>query len=370
MRITQGMINQELMRNISQSLTRLQICQTQMACGKKLLRPSDDPVGMAKSIRARAVLGDYLQFQRNIQDGLGWLENSEAAIDAISEAMIELKEIGVAGASDSKSAEQRLVLANQVEEIIKRVVNLLNTNYAGRYIFSGTHTATPPCLTASQVNGESFGFDGEGRAYLSNAQIKAGSVVVVGPGGEVYTEGIDYEIDYHHGVISRIESGSMDPSAEFTINYQTETISGVSLQVDTSGKIHREIARGVYQEINIGAEDIAFSHINLFDVMVALKTALVRNDGSAVSQLIDDIDGALEQVTEQLGKVGSRQRILELANSRLDSEMVNFESLISSIEDADLAALAVKYNAERMAYETALAATARMLDLSLINFLR
>ncbi|MGQ9603138.1 MAG: flagellar hook-associated protein FlgL [bacterium] len=370
MRVTQVIINQGLMRNISQSLTRLQLCQAQMATGKKILKPSDDPVGVAKSIRARAILSDYLQFQKNIQDGLGWLENSEAAINGISEAIIELKEIAVAGASDSKSEEQRSVLANQVEEIIDRIVTLLNTNYAGRFLFSGTYTTDPPCSTSFEVAGEEVVFDGDGRAYLDNALVIEGSLVLVGPSGEVYTEGVDYEIDYDLGIITRLEGGSMDPGDVFTANYQTRTVAGVSCDVDTAGKIEREIARGVYQQINIGAEEIAFSKVEIFDVMVRLKTALLRNNGSEVSGLIDDIDSSLEHVADQLGQIGCWRRIFDVADIKLNSEIVNFQSLISNIQDADLATLAVKYSTERMAYESALAAASKMLSLSLVNFLR
>ena len=77
MRVTGKMIRQKILYNTNTAMERLQFAQTQMATGKRILKASDDPLGLSKAMRARAILTDNRQFLRNIEDALSWLENTE-----------------------------------------------------------------------------------------------------------------------------------------------------------------------------------------------------------------------------------------------------------------------------------------------------
>ncbi len=371
MRITGRMLRSKILDNITSALGRLQVSQTQMATGRRILKPSDDAIGISKSLRLKSLLEDKQQFQKNIEDAFGWLDSSEVAVDSMVSIVIELKEIAIEGANDTKTASERHTLAEQVEHLIERLLTLINKTYGDRYLFSGTFTKTPPYSSTYQVEDEVLNLDGSDWTELGNARIKEGTVTVEGPGGETYAEGVDYEIDYSTGMIRRLEGGSMNPADTFTVSYETETIAGVTLNVaSTSGKINREVARGVYLEVNIGAEEILASDVNVFSVMITVKTALYRNDGSAVNASLDDIERALSQVSDRLARLGNRRNSFELANARLDTEIINLQANISKIEDADMAEVLVRFQAQQVAYESALAAASKMMDMSLINFIR
>jgi len=371
MRVTSGMVRQGIINNMNSALARLQLSQTQIATGKRVFKPSDDPASISRSINIRALLADTEQFKRNIEDGLGWLEHSEAAVDDMSDIVTELKEIAIKGASDTIDAQERTALGEQVEMLIQRLADSANTRYGQRYVFAGSYTLTKPYSKSPEVSGEAFAVGTTGWTELANPKLVSASVVVRGPLGEVRTEGVDYEVDYALGRIRRLAGGGMVAGASYSVDYSAETTARVVLNVpDTAGEVNREVAQGVRQPVNVGGEEILSSSVDAFSLLVRVKNALFRNDGGTVNQALDDIDAALDQVSAGLGKIGATSKSIDLASARLESEAVNLKGLISSLEDANLAEVAVKLQGEQYAYEAALAAASNILNTSLINFLK
>jgi flagellar hook-associated protein 3 FlgL len=369
MRVTGKMIRQRILANIESAMERLQFAQTQMATGKRIQTPSDDPISLSKSLKVRALLADNQQFVRNIDDAIGWIDNTEPVLDEIVETIITLKEIAIRGASDTETDYERSALAEQIDGLIDNLVGLGNTRYGHRYVFSGTHTLTAPYTSEYTVSGESVSLPDLEWALLGNARLAGGSVTVTGSMGETYIEGVDYEIDHQSGAIRRLGGGSMG-AGSYTVSYQTETICRVELNVpDTDGAINREVARGVYERLNTGGEDIFASRVAVFDLMVRVKNALFRDDGIDVNQSLDEIEDALEQVSSALSDIGVKRNAFDLARAKLDSEMVNLQAMISRLEDADLAEVMVRFQGEQTAYESALAAAGQIMNTSLINFI-
>jgi len=126
----------------------------------------------------------------------------------------------------------------------------------------------------------------------------------------------------------------------------------------------------VWEQINVGGEEVLTSDVDLFDLMVRMKNALFKNDSAGVNQTIDEVTGALDQVSAAMGKIGVAHQGFDLASARMDTQNVNLEALKSNLENADLAEVAVRLQAEQMAYQSALAAAAKILNTSLINFLQ
>lgn len=371
MRITDSMIRERILYNMNSALTKVQVAQTQIATGKRVLKPSDDPIAIAKSTNLRALLRDNEQYQRNIDDALGWLETTELAVSSMLEVITEIKEIAVDGASDTKDASERATLAAQVDTLIERLIDSANTIYDGRFVFAGTYTLTTPYSLQYSVSGEAVVFTDGQWLELGNARIVSGSVTVTDGGATTFVEGTDYEIDYDSGRIRRLAGGSMNPGVGYVISYDTETTSQVELMVpDTQGDLNREIAEGVYEPVNVGGEEVLNSSVDIFSLFIDVKNSLFRNDGTAVNQALDKIDSAVNQVSSSLGMIGATRRGFDLARAKLDTENTNFKALISSLEDIDLAEVMVRFEAERTAYEAALAASATMLNTSLLDFLR
>jgi flagellar hook-associated protein 3 FlgL len=370
MRITDAMIRERILCNMNASLTKVRIAQTQIATGKRVLKPSDDPMAISRSTKVKALLRDNEQFQKNIDDALAWIESSELAVTQMNEVLTELKELAVDGASDTNGASERAALALHVNTLLERLVDLANTTFDGRFMFAGTHTLTSPYSANNSITGEPLTLPTEEWFNLANARIVDGSVTV-SASGVTFIEGTDYEIDYETGAIRRLAGGSMVAGTTYQVSYETESVSTVELMVPTTeGALNREIAQGVYEPINIGGEEILNSQIDIFSLLVDVKNSLFRNDGEAVGLALADIDSALDQTVGTLAKIGAMRNGFDLAQAKLDTENTNLKALVSDLEDSDLAEALVNFQAEQTAYEAALAASATIMNTSLLNFLR
>ena len=255
--------------------------------------------------------------------------------------------------------------------MLESLIDMANTRYGGRYVFAGTHTLTIPYSATNTVAAEGFAFVDDEWLDLDNARLEAGSVSVSDGLGGVFTEGIDYEIDYAAGRIRRLPTGSMGIGVAYSVSYVSENITAVDLNVaDTDGLVNREIAQGVYESINLGGEEILNSGIDIFGLLMDVRDMLYRNDGAGVAARLTDIDSAVDQLNTGLGKVGALQRSFDLTRGRLETENTNLQALISQLEDADLAEVAMKLQTKQTAYEAALASAASIMNTNLLDFLR
>ena len=65
-RITQTMINTQMVRNLGSNLNRMDNLQNQLATGRRINKPSDDPVGLSFAMRYRSELSANDQYQANV----------------------------------------------------------------------------------------------------------------------------------------------------------------------------------------------------------------------------------------------------------------------------------------------------------------
>lgn len=144
MRVTQSMLSGNMLRNLSNSYSKLGKLQEQVNTGKKVNRPSDDPVTAMKGITYRTELNSVEQFSRNIGEAYNWLDTTDDTFDKIGSALQRANELMVQASSDTMTADDREKVNSELQQLREHVQNLANTKIGDRYIFSGTKTTTPP----------------------------------------------------------------------------------------------------------------------------------------------------------------------------------------------------------------------------------
>lgn len=133
-----------MLRNLSQSYSRLGKYQDQLATGKKITRPSDDPVVAMKGMDYRTNLTEVEQFKRNLSEVYNWIENSDASMDKATQVLQRLRELTVQASNGTYEEGQRESIAEEVKELREHLANIANTQVAGKYIFNGANTSNAP----------------------------------------------------------------------------------------------------------------------------------------------------------------------------------------------------------------------------------
>lgn len=75
---------------------------------------------------------------------MSWVDTTESALADINESLQRVRELAVRGANGTNTKEDMAQIAKEVAQIKQHIIQIGNTNYAGRYIFSGFKTDTAP----------------------------------------------------------------------------------------------------------------------------------------------------------------------------------------------------------------------------------
>ncbi|WP_175640280.1 flagellar hook-associated protein FlgL [Metabacillus schmidteae] len=152
MRVTQGMLAINSLRHLSNSYDRLGDLQNQLSTGKKITRPSQDPVVAMKGMYNRSNLREIEQYQRNLSEAYSWMDSSEAGLEQANSAFQRIRELIVQGKSDTYTDEDRFAIATEIEQLKLDLKETANTKVAGRYIFNGTNVDQAPVRSVNPVD--------------------------------------------------------------------------------------------------------------------------------------------------------------------------------------------------------------------------
>lgn len=144
MRVTQSMLSNNLLRNLSNSYSRLGKLQEQLSTQKKITRPSDDPVVAMLGMGYRTDTNRIEQFKRNIGEVKNWVETTDDALDHAVNALQRIRELVIQASNGTYEEGQRSYIGKEIEELKKHIQTIGNTQMAGKYIFNGTETNVRP----------------------------------------------------------------------------------------------------------------------------------------------------------------------------------------------------------------------------------
>jgi flagellar hook-associated protein 3 FlgL len=144
MRITHLTTFNRLQQYLSKNRKALAKYQNQLITKKRVTKASDDSVAFSNSRHLENFIRRNEQYQDNISSGLSKARSAENALGKMQDILSDFKTLALSGATDTKDAHDRKLLANQVESMKKKLVDLANSKFNGSYLFSGTKTDQTP----------------------------------------------------------------------------------------------------------------------------------------------------------------------------------------------------------------------------------
>ncbi|MGP4068818.1 flagellar hook-associated protein FlgL [Halobacillus sp. B29] len=144
MRVTQSMLSNNMLRNLSQSYGQMGKYQEQLTTGKKITKPSDDPVVSMKGINYRSQLTEVQQYKRNIGEVHNWMDSSDSSLDKATQAMQRVRELAVQASNGTYDTEQKANIAKEIRQLKGHMADIANTKVNDKYIFNGANTTEEP----------------------------------------------------------------------------------------------------------------------------------------------------------------------------------------------------------------------------------
>ncbi|RLA92056.1 MAG: flagellar hook-associated protein 3 [Deltaproteobacteria bacterium] len=297
MRVSNRQIMDTMTKNLFRNEKRLLELQNKISSGKRINRPSDDPLGMKRVLDYRKLLAQIKQYKKNIAYGETWLKDTESVLGSVSDLLRRAKEIAVYQATGTSTAQTREIAAQEVKNLYDQIIQLANSKWKGNFIFAGYQTKTnlPP--------------------------------------------------------FSRDE--------DYNATYQGDT-----------GKIEVIVGEGNKVTINLHGQEVFSQEVDIFLTLKELKESLENNDPEMIGSLVEEIDKAFNQIDRYRAEVGARINRLESAENYWNNFNLNIEKALSDTEDADLTEVMTDLLSQQAVYQASLATTARIIQPSLIDFLR
>jgi len=317
MRITNSMMLSSMMRNMGKNLSRMNSTEQMLSTGKKFLAPSDNPIGVSRSLRLNTEVANMEQFKRNAEDALSWMGTTEMALENLSDILQRAKELTVQASNDTNAVDERKAIAAEIDQLKHQIINIANTTYAGSHIFSGFKTDKPVLASTGQYN--------------MTPALKASE-----------------NIEFNLGI-----------SDKLAINITGQRVFGT---INNGKTINDSVD---------ATSDVASTHTpQLIAVFDQLVTDLKADPAGNIQGSIGRLDIHFNNVNALRAEVGVKTNRIELTLNRIDDDTLNLKSLLSKNEDADMAEVIMNLKMQENVYKASLSGGARIIQPSLIDFLR
>jgi flagellar hook-associated protein 3 FlgL len=174
MRVTSQMIMDTTLRNIQTNQDRIEQLQAQITSGSRITKPSDDPIGAARSLSLQDSIAQSQQYQRNIDGAKSWLNATDSTLDSVTQAIQRVRELAVQASNDTLSSTERTAIQAEVSQLQQHVLDLTHSKYGAYYLFSGTASSAPGYTTAAP---SPVGYQGNNAPVLR--EVAPGTTVTV-----------------------------------------------------------------------------------------------------------------------------------------------------------------------------------------------
>ncbi|KOP66198.1 flagellar biosynthesis protein FlgL [Bacillus sp. FJAT-18019] len=306
LRVTSNMMNSQLMLNLNRNARSMNNTQLQLSTGRKVNKPSDDPVAMTYSLRYRSELNSNDQYRSNVDSALSWLDYNDTTVGQVGEIIKRLKDLTIQASNSTNPPEALTGIQTEVEQLKEQLIDIGNSKLNGKYIFNGQMYDKKP---------------------------------------------YDFPKDANH--LSDTSNAGKIPTDPGTVNF----IVGESVQLPIS----------VTGDSIFGASG---EDDHLFLMIDRLTAALSTSDFDNISAQLDKLDTRMDKVLTVRAEIGAKTNRVELMAGRLEDMGINLTDLQSKAEDADYEKLIIQSKIQESIYNASLSVGAKIISTTLVDFMR
>jgi flagellar hook-associated protein 3 FlgL len=376
--------------------------QTQLGTGSRLQSAADDPAAMVQVNQLNTELSASTQYVTNGNSASANLKLEEQGLTDATNTLQSARDLAVEANNAALTPAQRQDIATQLQQQLQDLMSIGNQrDSTGNYLFAGTASGTVPFAQngnsiayagASSVNqiqiaanqrisagdtGASVFMNvpaGNGTFTTANAATNTGSGsigtgTVTNPAGwvpDTYT--ISFISPTQYQITN--SSGTVVPSGTPPVTPATfkpgDTISFNGIQVAITGT---PAATDTFTVAKAGTSS-AFSTLSGLITTLNSTTLNPAQLATQVSTALEQIDGAITNMSNVSASVGARLNSITSTQSSAQTSQVSLKTSISDLSATDYAAAVTDLNTEELALKAAQQSYASIAQLSLFNFVK
>jgi flagellar hook-associated protein 3 FlgL len=390
-RVSTNYIFENSRRVLQKSINNLLHTQEVMATQRKVNHLSDDPVAAGRILNLNTMIAQHDQFIRNLNAAGTFAHLYDGSMNTIISVLSRAKELLIGENNSATSTDQTREAARiEIVSLASQLVSVGNLQYSDRFLYAGFRDDTAPFLdmftTVTPAGGNTGGAAATyteisdpavvtGDAYQITftapntydvVNTTTGAPVIT---GAAYTSGglIQFE-----GISLRLADSPLPPAAG---DFFAVTSTPAGIYVGDSGAVRMETDQDVFQQVNFTGDRVFLGQgitggVNLFSIFQRANAALRTNNRTELDNLLQEFDNAISQVTSQQSLAGSRQNLYDKTVERLQDSKLNMQTFLSELRDVEVTDAITELNKQENAYQAVLSATGKILQPSLLDFLR
>lgn len=152
MRISDRILFDGVRANLQHNLGQVARVGEELASGRRLHAPSDDPVATAQALRHRRDLALNQQYLRGVDAARARLSAVDQALGGLTDALQRARELALQAGSGVLGTDQMQAIGVELNQLVQHAIQLGNTSFAGQFLFAGTKTTTPPFVPTGDPN--------------------------------------------------------------------------------------------------------------------------------------------------------------------------------------------------------------------------
>ncbi|WP_045463851.1 flagellar hook-associated protein FlgL [Vibrio hyugaensis] len=368
--------------------------QEQLASGKQLTKPSDDPLAThyIQSIgQQEEQLKQYLDAIVLVRNRL---ENQEVVIANAEQFTDESKRISMEMINGAFSPEDRAAKKRELEEIANNFLALVNTqDESGNYVFAGTKPKTQPFFRDSDGSVVYTGDD-----YQRKMKIASNMELGINyPGNQLFSEipnpfG-DFEPQYDLKEGSELLLGQATNASSDNANYKVTFVDmsngKFGYQLEKDGSIvqvddYSPVDGIQYEGVNIqlkgqvtAGDSIALEPRETFSVFDAFRETMSWS-GSSVSdasataklhQMTEEFQAAFVHMNKVRTDLGAKLSTLDIQEQNHEDFNLSLAKAKSNFEDLDYSKAVIEFSENSRALQASQQAFGKTKDLTLFNYI-
>lgn len=430
MRITTRMMANRSVYAINNSYEKMNKYQTQLETQKKINRPSDDPVVAMKGVKNRTELSGIEQYMRNNTEANAWIDATDTAYDEAKSLIQRMRELANNLANGTNNEQDRQAAAEELKQLKEQMIDIANTQIEGKYIFNGTDINIKPCMLQNDGTvtfAQGIGANGTVRVEVSRADgsdamlevnslptaffrpsnsagatatFAANTTVTAAGKMDITINGQKFSVDLAVGddqtkIMDKINEAAVDagmpPIAELDNNqikltsYTNNPAGGgmtivydATLQIGAAGA---PAVTTVPYAPNANPAQPGLKRDTVFEEIDKLINAVEHKGpngaplsegeaSTAISHWLRTADQIIDRANLAMGEVGGKQNRMELVNSRNKSTELFVTKMLSENEDVNVEEVITDLSIQEMLHRASLAVSSKIIQPSLIDFLR
>jgi len=407
MRISTGQLYERSIQAVLNNQADLSNIQQQLSSGKKLLRPSDDPVGAAQVIRLTEDIELIAQYKKNSNLLVNSLEQEETVLSSVNTAIDRARVLMIQSGNGIVGTEDRKAIAIEISQIRDQIFDLMNSrNPEGEYIFAGFQSGSPAFSFNPSAVGDKYNFEGDagenkiqvsetvslqvnnsGRNVFEDVLARLKSTI----SGTVGATNVSLNVQ-GQSAFDRFYESNYDAITPANNEFQISILSATQAQITNLGTgavldtvdfisgsallykgLEFSITGTPGDTVNFQLETPQKKNIaeTLNDFVNALNNENIA-DGDfdeALADVLTGVDNSLVKVANTISRIGGRRNTADsVLASNLDLEISN-KTARSNIEEVDYAEAVSELSRQETALQAAQATFSRVTGTSLFDYI-